>query len=187
MHKTLGIIFLFLFSFLFSSCDEKSGSILPLKENSYFKYINEAPRTETELISIKISSVKKENNLTYAKLSSNPFFGKKDSELNLEVNESTGEVYTIENGVKAMLLPESKDLRKGYSWEYNGYNAVVSSVNETVKAEKQTFENCLRIDYRLSMTFNTEIWIKPGVGIVRFAAYRTNPPSLSQTYYVWNN
>ncbi len=183
MYKTLGIILLL----LLSSCDEKSGSVLPLKENSSFNYINEAPRDETELVIVKITSVKKENNLTYAKLSSNPFFGKKDSELNIVVNENTGEIKTNENGVDGILLPESKDLRKGYSWEYNGYNAVVTSANETVKAEKQTFENCLRIDYRLSITFNSEIWIKPGVGIVKFAAYRTNPPSMSHTYYIWDN
>jgi len=77
-------------------------------------------------------------------------------------------------------------LKKGYTWNYTEWDAVISSENEIVKTRKQVFENCLRIDYRLSMTLNAEIWIKPGVGIVRFSAYRTNPPSLSPTYYVLN-
>lgn len=183
MYKTLGIVLFF----IFASCNGKSGSVLPLKENSSFNYINEAPRDETEIINIKITSVKKDGKLTYAKLSSNPFFGKKDSELIIQVNENTGEIKTNENGADAVFLPEAKNLQKGYSWDYNGYNAVITSENETVEAEKQTFENCLRIDYRLSITFNSEIWIKPGVGIVKFAAYRTNPPSMSHTYYVWND
>lgn len=185
--KRITIFHSIFFLILFVSCNEKGSSVFTLKENEVITYINEAPRDETEIISIKISSVKTEGNFTHAKLSSNPFFGKKDSELNVKIDERTGEVYTIENGSEALLFPGAKDLRKGYSWEYNGYNAVITSTGEKVKGESQNFENCIRIDYRLSITFNSEIWLKPGVGIVRFAAYRTNPPSLSHTYYVWKN
>lgn len=160
---------------------------MPLQDNTSFNYINASPRNETVIKNIKVSGVKKENGFTYAKLSSNPFFGKDDIELNLKVNEKTGEIFSIENGKDEMLLPEGKDLRKGYSWEYNGYNAVVTSTGEKVAAEKQIFDDCIRVDYRLSITFNSEIWLKPGVGIVKFAAYRTNPPSMSQTYYVWKD
>lgn len=177
-------IYIFFLAILFTSCNEKSGGAFPLKENSSFNYINEAPRTETELVSIKVSSVRKDGNYTFAVLSSNPFFGKKDSELNLKVDESTGAVYTVDNGTEALLIP-GKNLIKGYSWEYGEWKAVIASAIETVKTEKQIFNDCIRIDYRLSITFNTEIWLKPGIGIVKFAAYRTNPPSMSHTYYVW--
>lgn len=176
-------LFILLLAFLFTSCNEKSGGVLPLKENSSFNYINEAPRTETELTSVKVSSVKKEGNFTYAVLSSNPFFGKNDSPMNLKVDESTGAVYTIENGAEALLIP-GKNLIKGYSWNYGEWKAVINTVIETVKTEKQIFNDCIRIDYRLSITFNTEIWVKPGVGIIKYAAYRTNPPSMNRTYYV---
>lgn len=179
-------LLLLVLAFLFISCNEKSGGVFPLKENSSFNYINESPRTETELVTVKINSVRKEGNFTYAVLSSNPFFGKKDSELNLKVDESTGTVYTIENGTEALLIP-GKNLIKGYSWLYGDWNAVISSAIETVKTEKQIFTDCIRIDYRLSITFNTEIWVKPGTGIIKFAAYRTNPPSMSHTYYVWGD
>jgi hypothetical protein len=183
LYKSL----ILLFAILFASCNEKSGGVIPLQDNTSFNYINASPRDETVTKIVKVSGVKKENGFTYAKLSGNPFFGKDDAALNIKVNEKTGEVFTIENGKDEMLLPEGKDLRKGYSWEYNGYNAVVSAMGEKVAAEKQTFEDCIRVDYRLSITFNSEVWLKPGVGIVKFAAYRTNPPSMSQTYYVWDN
>lgn len=180
-------LFILLFTILFASCNEKSGGVIRLQDNTSFNYINASPRDETVIKNIKVSGVKKENSFVYAKLSSNPFFGKDDVELNLKVNEKTGEVFTLENGREEMLLPGGKDLRKGYSWEYNGYNAVVTATSEKVAGEKQTFEDCIRVDYRLSITFNSEVWLKPGVGIVKFAAYRTNPPSLIQTYYVWKD
>lgn len=176
-------LYIFFLTFLFISCNEKSGGVFPLKENSSFNYINEAPRTESELVSVKVQSVRKEGGYTYAVLSSNPFFGKKDSEMNLKVDESTGAVYTIENGSEALLIP-GKNLIKGYAWQYGEWNAVISSAIETVKTEKQIFNDCLKIDYRLSITFNTEIWVKPGIGIIKYASYRTNPPSMSHTYYV---
>ncbi|MBS1492633.1 MAG: hypothetical protein JST55_03945 [Bacteroidetes bacterium] len=176
-------LYIFILAILFISCNEKSGGVFPLKENSSFNYINEAPRTETELVSVKVNSVRKEGSYTYATLSSNPFFGKKDSEMSLKVDESTGAVYTIDNGAENLLIP-GKNLIKGYSWLYGDWNAVIGSAIETVKTEKQIFNDCIRIDYRLSITFNTEIWVKPGIGIVKYAAYRTNPPSMSHTYYV---
>ncbi len=187
MLKQYLLISIFLFTFLCTSCNDKSGSIFSLKENSSFTYINEPPRTETELISVKVISYKKENDYDYAELSSNPYFGRRDEKLFLKIDMKTEKVLTYNEGKESMLLPPSKDLKTGYSWEYNGYDAVITSLNETVKTEKQIFENCLRIDYRLAGTFISEIWIKPGVGIVRFAAFRTNPPVLSPPYYVWNN
>jgi hypothetical protein len=180
LFRILSLIFIF----LFASCNEKSGGVFPLKENSSFNYINEAPRNETELIQIKVLSYKKENDYDYGKLSSNPYFGKKDEAISLKVNNETGEIFTDDGGKENLLIPEAKNLIKGYSWKYGEWNATVSSAIETVKTESQIFKDCIRIDYRLSITFNTELWIKPGIGIIKFAAYRTNPPSMSHTYYV---
>lgn len=178
---------IFLSAFIFCSCNEKSGSVIPFKENSSFNYINEAPREETEIVSVKVLTYEKGNGFDYVKLSSNPYFGKKDEEIFLKFSTESGKFFSDAGGKENLLLPESKNLKKGYAWKYGEWNAVVTSESETVITEKQTFANCLRIDYRLSITFNTEIWIKPGVGIVRFASYRTNPPSMNPTYYVLNN
>lgn len=155
-----------------------------MKENSSFNYINEAPRIETELISVKVLSYEKVNGYDYIKLSSNPYFGKKEEQLYLKINNETGEIFADEGGKGNLLIPETKLLIKGYSWDYGEWKAVVNSAIETVKTEKQIFKDCIRIDYRLSITFNSELWIKPGIGIVKFAAYRTNPPSTSRTNYV---
>jgi len=181
-------IFLLIISvLLFSSCNEKSNSLLPFKEGESINYINEAPRTEMEIVSVKVLSVQEgKENVQYVNLSSNPFFGEKDKQLFLKIDIATGKIVSDAGGTENLLLPDTKLLKKGYAWMYGEWNALVDSETETVATEKNTYNNCLKIYYNLSITAVAEVWIKPGVGIVKFGSYRTNPPSMTRTFYVLN-
>jgi len=186
--KSSGLSLLIILLCFLLFCNKKSDNLIPLKENEVIEYINEAPRTETDLADVKVLSIQEgKDDFTYVNLSSNPFFDMRDKQLFLKVDTKSGKIFSDAGGKEDLLIPEKKNLKKDFSWNYGEWNAVIDSETETVVTEKNTYTNCLKIYYNLSVTMVAEVWIKPKIGIVKFGAYRTNPPSLTRTYYVLKN
>src|SRR5438045_5837292 len=72
-----------------------NNSYFPVAENMNWNYINEAPREETELFNVEISSVKSENGSIYAVFDSFPFFTKANEKTKVRIIK-TGEVFVNE-------------------------------------------------------------------------------------------
>ncbi len=154
----------------------------PAAEGNYWKYINEAPREETELWKDEVRSMKSEGSDRIYVFSSFPFFSKEEKQTEIRIKES-GSVNLNDTN---KIIPEVSNLKKDYTWSFGMWNGYVISTSETVKAENQTFTDCIHINYALSITFSAEIWLSKDNGIVKWGYFRTNPPSLTFTYYVLN-
>jgi hypothetical protein len=161
--------------------DKKSESpneYFPLRNNIQWKYTSESPREETEIINVECKS-----DGNKFKLDKFPFFGISDSKAELR-SDKDGSVYVKDEGGKeSLLLPPAKKLENGYTWKYNDIlSAFVSNSPAQIKTEAGTFD-CIYIVYTEGFTFSYEMWFAKDVGIVKWAATRTNPPSIPK-YYV---
>lgn len=154
----------------------------PAAEGNSWEYLNEAPREETELWKVEVRSVKSEGSDKIFTFSSFPFFSKEEKQTEIKIKES-GAVYLNDTN---KVIPEVSNLKKDYTWNFGMWTGYVTGTNETVKAENQTFTDCIHINYALSITFSAEIWLSKDNGIVKWGYFRTNPPSLTFTYYVLN-
>jgi hypothetical protein len=161
------------------------NSYFPIAENMNWKYINEAPREETELYNINVVSVKSEGGSLLAEMDAFPFFTKTNEKTNLRISKS-GEVFVKDgSGKENMFLPDESKLVKGYVWTFGDWSAYVTDSLETVKTEKGTYEDCLQVGFaRGGITFAAQLWFAKDVGIVKWSNYRTNPPVRVITYYV---
>ncbi len=183
------LIFFMDISFFKCSSSEKteinklktSNEYFPLKDNSSWKYINEAPREETVIIDVKCKSSKEEGKF---ELSNYPFFGIADKNVTI-FSDKSGNVYVTEpNGKQLLLLPETGKFKDDYTWKYNDYlYGYLKTTPTQVKTEAGTFD-CIFILFTEGFTFTIEMWLAKDVGIVKWGANRTNPPTPVFQYYV---
>jgi hypothetical protein len=152
----------------------------PSSVGNYWEYINQAPREETELWKVEIREQKSEAGNKVYTFSSFPFFYKEQKQTNVRIKED-GSVYLSDTN---KIIPETANLKKDYTWNFGIWNGYIAGTNETVKAENQTFTDCIKINYAASITFSAEIWLAKNTGIVKWGFFRTNPPTLTFTYYV---
>lgn len=169
------------------SSNDRYNDFLPVDKGNSWEYINEAPREETELFKVEITSVKKDGEDKIAVFSSFPFFSRTEEETILRVKKD-GSVYAVnKNSQKEELfIPQTADLKKGYQWQFGEWTGIIGSTNETVKAENETFTDCVFLNFYISFTFSAEIWIAKDKGIVKWGYNRTNPPTPKILYYVIN-
>lgn len=159
----------------------------PANKGNMWEYINEAPREETELFKIEISSIKHDGEDQIVELSSFPFFSKSEEKTVLRIKPN-GEVF-LKNEIsnkEELFIPEPTKMKKEYQWQFGEWSGFIGGTNETVKAEKETFDNCIFLNFAISITFSAEIWIAKDKGIVKWGYNRTNPPTLKPQYYVLN-
>ena len=154
----------------------------PAAAGNYWEYINEAPREETKLWKVEVRSQKSEGTDRIYTFSSFPYFFKEEKPTNIRIKED-GSVYWNDSN---KIIPEIANLKNGYTWNFGIWNGNVASTKETVKAENETFTNCIRINFAASITFTAELWLSKNNGIVKWGFFRTNPPTLTFTYYVLN-
>lgn len=187
----LSVIFLVSgFSFLQCNSSNKEevkapGVYFPLKEGLKWTYINEAPREETELITVTCT---KNTAIGEFELDKFPFFANlnsSDTKTNISADDS-GNVYIKNSSMTSasLLVPAGSLISAGYTWKYNDLlNASLTSKPEKVKTEAGEYE-CIYIIFTEGFTFSFEMWLAKGKGIVKWGANRTNPPKPFLTYYV---
>lgn len=158
----------------------------PLQEGYLREYITEAPREETEKYKAEVSTIKYTNDGVTAEFKSFPYFSKKEEAKTIKIYND-GSVVMNENGKENIIIPSKDSLKEGYVWEFDIWRGYIAGFNETVKTDAGEFENCLHISYSASITFQVELWLAKGVGIVKWASYRTNPPTPFITYYILKN
>lgn len=189
---------LFVFtSFECSTIDKKSddkqlNDSTVFFQNEYFPvivgnrwhYSIEKPGEEKDKYDVEITYREKAGDEDMVEFNSFPFFWLKQEKTTLIVKES-GDVYIIdENKNESLLIPRDSDIREGVKWKMGEWYASVISTKEKVKAMNVEYEDCVHINYTISISFNSELWLSRNTGIVKWGFNRTNPPSLSFTYYL---
>ena len=179
-----------------SSSDSKTGNIkknssdlnfnafFPVKEGNSWEYINEAPREESEIFTVKASDIKKVDEGIMVKLSSFPYFTKETTPKSITV-KANGEVEINDYmGASGVIIPSPDNFKKGYKWVFGVFGGYINGDAETVKTESGDFDNCYYVMMTDGFTFSFEFWYKKDVGIVKWGANRTNPPTIKAVYYV---
>lgn len=155
----------------------------PITDGSYWTYINEAPREETVLFTVKAEDTIKIEGGTQLQVSSFPYMTKDEKEVTLR-QKSNGEIEAVDYfGGTGTFIPAAENFKKGYEWQYGIYRGYISPDTASVKTESGSFNNCYYVMMTEGFTFSFEMWYKKDVGIVKWGANRTNPPSMF-TYYV---
>lgn len=166
---------------------ETKNSYFPIGSNNKWQYINEGPRDESVLFDVKMEKMDYKGAELEADLNSFPFFTGNPDIVKL-VFKDNGQIYSINKDGKEELFLESQDkLTQSNKWQYGQWEAYVGSTGMEVKAEKETFKNCIYISYSQYFTFAAELWLAKDVGIVKWGYNRTNPPTFKPQYYVLNN
>ncbi len=162
-----------------------SNLYFPVNENSRWQYISEAPRDETELFNVNVTSVKDDGADKIVTFDAFPFFYKKNEPATLRLKQN-GEVWVItDNSKENLLLPEPSKYTPDYTWQFGEWNGYIVSTTDTVITEKGTFENCVSAGFAAGgITLSANLWLAKGTGIVKWGANRTNPPVVHRLYYV---
>jgi hypothetical protein len=164
-----------------TSITEKSNPYFPASKGNKWEYINEVPREETEIYKVEVLSTTRDGSDIIAELSSFPFFSKKEEKSTLKIKHDGSVYYNNDT-----LLPQNSNLVKDYNWKFGDWTGYIGSTTDTVKAENETFTNCILISYSISITFAADIWLARDKGIVKWGYNRTNPPTFKPLYYVLN-
>ncbi len=166
---------------------ESYNRYFPVNEGNKWEYINEAPRKETEMFKVEITSVKSDAGAQIVEMSSFPFFSLQEEKAVLRVTPK-GEVYAVDSKTQKeeLFIPGAGNFTKGYQWQFGQWTGLIGGTEDTVKAENETFNDCIFLNFFISFTFSAEIWIAKDKGIVRWGYNRTNPPTLKPKYYVLN-
>ncbi len=80
-------------------------------------------------------------------------------------------------------IPPADKVKDGYQWTSGEWICNIRGINEVLTINGKTYNDCLHIEFSSSITFWGEMWIKKGVGIVKWAFNRTNPPTTELGYY----
>ena len=199
LHIFLYYSFLPLFvftSFECSTIDKKSddkqlndsnvffhNKFFPVSVGNHWHYSIEKPGEEKDKYDVEITDQEKAGDEDKVEFNSFPFFWLKEEKTTLIVKES-GDVYIIdENKNESLLIPRDSDIREGFNWKMGEWNASIVSTHEKVKTMNVDYEDCVHINYTISISFNSELWLSKNTGIVKWGFNRTNPPSLNFTYY----
>ncbi len=203
MIKMLNIFLYFSFFPLFvftsldcSTIDKKSNDkqiydssvvfqneFFPVSVGNQWFYTIEKPGEEKDKYDVKITELENANDEIKVVFNSFPFFWLKEVKTTLIVKES-GDVYIIdENKNESLLIPRNTDINEGFSWKMGEWNASIINTHAKVKTMNAEYENCVHINYTISISFNSEIWLAKNAGIVKWGFNRTNPPSLEFSYY----
>jgi hypothetical protein len=159
----------------------------PVDEGNKWEYINEAPREETELFKVDITYLKYDGNDQIVELSSFPFFSRNEEKSTLRIKPN-GEVYYVNKQLLTdqLFVPETSNFERGYQWQFGQWSGLIGGTKETIKAENETFTDCIFLNFSISFTFSAEVWVAKDKGIVKWGYNRTNPPTPKSQYYVLN-
>jgi len=159
----------------------------PVNEGNKWEYINEGPRDETELFKVQINNLKYDGNDQIIELNSFPFFSKQEEKSTLKIKPN-GEVYLVNKQTQKdeLFIPETGNFKKEFQWQFGQWSGLIGGTNETIKAENETFKDCIFLNFFISFTFSAEIWVAKDKGIVKWGYNRTNPPTFKPQYYVLN-
>lgn len=156
----------------------------PVVEGNKWVYINDGERDETELFTVSLKDIKKTEDGLQLKVSTFPYLTKDNTERTIRV-KSNGEIEINDYmGSSGVFIPAANDFKKDYKWSFGIFNAFITSVNEKAVTEDGTYENCVYVMMTDGFTFSFEMWFKKDIGIVKWGANRTNPPTLKPDYYV---
>jgi hypothetical protein len=156
----------------------------PVGVGDKWNYVIEEVDSKEKDYDVEIDCIEKVDGDVVVEFSSFPFFWLKEEKTTLKINES-GVVFLVdENKNENLFIPKVSDLKKGFNWKMGEWNASVVDTEEIITTRNESFDECIHINFTLSITFNSEIWLAKNTGIVKWGFNRTNPPSLKFSYYI---
>ena len=160
------------------------NEFFPVSVGNQWHYSIENPGKEKDKYDVEITDQENVGDEIKVVFNSFPFFWLKEEKTTL-IGKESGDVYIIdENKNENLLIPRDSDIREGFTWEMGEWNASIISTHEKVKTMNVDYEDCVHINYTISISFNSELWLSKNTGIVKWGFNRTNPPSLNFTYYL---
>lgn len=180
LMKRINLI-LILSSAILISCNSAevnnpSSSLLPIVKNKEWNYKYEKSDSS---ISVRITNVNNTSSGTKGQFEAFPFFG----DFGKEVIEKNDNSYFLE-AQSFMFIPPGDKVKSDYKWESGEWKCTIVSDKQDVNISGKVYKDCVHIRYSLSITFSAEMWLKRGVGIVKWSFIRTNPPSPEFGYFL---
>lgn len=160
------------------------NSYFPVKDGNTWTYINEGPRDETELFTVKATDIRKVDGGIQANLSCFPYLTKDNESRSITVKDNGDIEINNYMGTSGVFFPSVNNFSKGHTWSFGIFNAKINSCTESVKTEDGDYTDCCYVMMTDGFTFSFEMWFKKDIGIVKWGANRTNPPTLKAVYYV---
>jgi hypothetical protein len=157
---------------------ERSGKeFIPLSSGNkwVYEYNNErnSKTYSTEVKSIKSAG----GSFIEAVFDSFEYLGFYDQKRIILKSDGSYEVKYTDGGNFQFIPPADKQ-KKDFKWTSREWNCRVISDSESVTVGGKTYSDCVHLGYVMSITFSAQLWVKPGVGIVKWFFNRTNPPTL---------
>lgn len=160
------------------------NQFFPVVEGNKWVYVNEGPRDETVLFNVELKDLKKTEDGIQLKASSFPYMTQDNLERTIKVRQN-GEIEINDYmGSSGIFIPAASEFKKNNKWSFGIFNASITSVTEKAVTEDGTYEDCIYVMMTDGFTFSFEMWFKKDVGIVKWGANRTNPPTLKPVYFV---
>lgn len=156
-------------------------SLFPLGDMEWiYEYDQESiPKTQSLRIKYSYGSFGQ----FYAIFESFPCLGRWDTET-IIAKKSDGSYSMQTGGENLMFIPPTDKIKTGYQWKSSEWNCTIADDKEDVVISGKTYKDCVHITFSASITFWGEMWLKEGVGIVKWQFLRTNPPTTELGHYL---
>lgn len=175
------MVLLILIPVFFYSCSTTSINIsndefipISVKNKWIYKYDHEL---NPKNLSFQINEVKSSNGSKQVTFDNFPCLGLYDSKAIIIKNTDGSYKLDYPEAVDFIFIPPQDKIETGYRWTSGEWNCSILGINESLVIDGKTYTDCLHITFSSSITFWGEMWIKKGVGIVKWAFNRTNPPT----------
>ena len=165
-----------------NTADIKKGNrlLLPMDSGDKWEYeydIKSNPKT----VSFEITNAAYTFGQVMSTFDSFPCFGR---DLKTEIVIRQDGSYEISQLMNFMLLPPPDKIKTGYKWESSEWKCRIVNDSEDLTILGKEYKDCVHITYSSSITFLGEMWLKEGVGIVKWQFLRTNPPTTELGHYL---
>lgn len=157
-----------------TTSSKHSKNLFPLSVGNKWEYVGELKNDETKPV-VEVLSAKGSEFI----LSSFPFFPFFDeSYKKIKITTDSGTIkVTLQDGSITTFLPDTTYLDVKKNWNCGVFVGYVSELKDSIKTEAGKFGGGYYIMFTEGFTFSIEMWLIPGVGIVRWGVNRTNPPT----------
>jgi hypothetical protein len=162
-----------------------ANEYFPLKDSSVFIYINETDNNEQFTVRVLEKSLTL--NGTEVLLSSFPYMTKDTAAKSVLINNQGEIEITDYMGSSGIIIPAAKNFKEGYNWKFGIFSGFISKSQDTVNTQIGGFSDLFYVILTDGFTFSFEMWFKKNIGIVKWGANRTNPPTLKPVYYIINS
>ena len=159
------------------------GGLLPLTKGSSWEYDYDV-ELNPKSTAFKVTDVETASGKTSATFDSFPCLGMWDTKTVIIGKSDGSYLLDYPEAENLMFIPPANKIKTGYQWKSSEWNLTITGDKEDVTVSGKTYKDCVHITFSASITFWGEMWLKEGVGIVKWQFLRTNPPTTELGHYL---